>query len=205
MKTINFLTCMVLILTILSCSKSTETTEATEGTNSLQAESKMSTESVGEPKNLITVEAAKEQLNNYNAAHPGVNADQYALRTWISLEELEQYIAYVKEVSEKKNIKVTGIDFIHTQKKKAKPGLDNKGNLAYELTLMYAPTYRDSATGKNTTFDPMNSTDNNPMKLSELLGESVLDSTENKSGNENENNGNKSGIGNNIFSCPNVC
>jgi hypothetical protein len=178
----------------------------TEGSNESTKESApmnrvASDESTNLPRNLITVQKAQEQLNNYQSAHPGVSGSQFALRTWISIEELERYIAYVKQESSNKNITVTGIDFIHTQKKSAAPGLSNQGNADYELTLMYAPTYFNGI--NQVPFDPMNSTTNNPMNLSVLLGSSTpSDSKEDGKGKPTPT---ASGIGNNISSCPNVC
>lgn len=205
MKKQIFILFLAVLSLMISCSKATEGNSGEENVEVTNAQRIANTDPVQLPTNLISVEDAKKQLNNYKVAHPGVNADQYALRTWISIEELEQYIAYVKEESAKKDIVVTGIDFIHTQKKEGRPGMQNRGNVDYEITLMYAPTYMDSSTNKNTTFDPMNSTTGNPMKLSKLLTEkSETDSLDSKNGDKPSLN-KPSGIGNNINSCPSAC
>lgn len=205
MKKQIFILFLAVLSLMISCSKATEGNSGEENVEVTNAQRIANTDPVQLPTNLISVEDAKKQLNNYKVAHPGVNADQYALRTWISIEELEQYIAYVKEESAKKDIVVTGIDFIHTQKKEGRPGMQNRGNVDYEITLMYAPTYMDSSTHKNTTFDPMNSTTGNPMKLSVLLNEkSDTDSLKTKN-DDKPSSSKPSGIGNNIASCPNVC
>lgn len=189
---------------ILSCSKSSEQSSVSN-TDVTESNRLAANDPIQMPSNLISVDEAKSQLKKFQDAHPGVNSDQYALRTWISIDELEQYIAYVKEESSKKNIEVTGIDFIYTQKKEGRPGMANKGNEDYELTLMYAPTYMDPATNKNTTFDPMNSADGKPMKLSQLLNEPTTTDSLNSANGDTSKRDKGSGIGNNIFSCPNVC
>lgn len=205
MKKQIFILFLAVLSLMISCSKATEGNSGEENVEVTNAQRIANTDPVQLPTNLISVEDAKKQLNNYKVAHPGVNSDQYALRTWISIDELEQYIAYVKEESSKKNIEVTGIDFIYTQKKEGRPGMANKGNEDYELTLMYAPTYMDPATNKNTTFDPMNSADGKPMKLSQLLNEPTTTDSLNSANGDTSKRDKGSGIGNNIFSCPNVC
>jgi hypothetical protein len=202
MKKINFILCLIVLTASFACSRTVEGSE--ESNESSGVQKLAATESSSMPGNLITVEKAKEQLKFYQDAHPGESGDQFALQTWISIEDLEEYIAYVKRESSRKNITVTGIGFIHTQKKEGKSGLQNKGNADYELSLMYAPTYKEGT--KNTAFDPMNSTVDNPMKLSVLLGNaSETDSTQSKDGGEGKPTPTPSGIGNNIFSCPSVC
>lgn len=202
MKKINFILSLICLITLISCNAPQPDSQESSAVSSVNRLTDNG--ALPMPRNLISVQKAQEQLNNYQNAHPGESGDQFALRTWISIEELERYIAYVKDESSKKNITVTGIDFIHTQKKSAAAGLQNKGNLDYELTLMYAPTYYDGK--QNVPFDPMSSTDGNPMKLSVLLGDaSETDSTQSKEGGEGKPTPTPSGIGNNVFSCPSVC
>lgn len=161
------------------------------------------------PKNLITYEKAFEQLGNYDKAHPRVRGNQYALRTWVSIEELENYIAYAKAEGKKNNIKVNGIDFIYTQYKEAKAGLPNESNKDYELTFMYAPTYRDTVNDKNEAFDPMNSKPGDPAKLRERLKfknpKASKDSANEQTTPANSRPSGPSGIANNVQTCPTVC
>ena len=161
------------------------------------------------PKNLITYEKALEQLGNYDKAHPGVRGNQYALRTWVSIEELENYIAYAKAEGKKNNIKVNGIDFIYTQYKDANPGMPNESNKDYELTFMYAPTYRDTVNKKNEAFDPMNSKPGDPAKLSERLAfktsRNSNDTITKQTPPVNNKPSGPSGIANQALSCPTVC
>lgn len=193
MKIIKLLVPVLMVSALISCSYQAESTQP----------------DVNPPKTLISYEKAFEQLDNYRNAHPGVNGDQYALRTWISIEDLENYIAYAKAEGKKNNISVNGIDFIFTQYKEGKPNMPNESNKDYELTFMYAPTYRDTVNNKNEAFDPMNSKPNEPRKLSVVFAEPELtDSTavasKSEASSDSSNKG-PSGIANNSQSCPNIC
>lgn len=190
MKTIKFLTTVFVVSALFSCDvKQTEPPTPPPPPTA--------------PKTLISLEEARVQLQNYNTAHPGVRGEQYALRTWISIEDLEQYIAYVKSESKNKNIQINGIDFIYTQYKEAKPGMSNAGNADYELTFMYAPTYKDGSS--NVAFDPVNSEDGKPAKLSELLANRTNNKDADSDTDSTSQKGGPSGIANNAASCPTVC
>lgn len=190
MKTLNLTLMMLMVSFVLSCQQKPEPT-------------------IGEPPppveptNLISLDAAKKQLNFYKQAHPGVTGDEYALRTWISIEELENYIAFMKEESKKKGIKITGIDFIHTQYKEGKPGMKNELNKDYELTLMYAPTFDDN--GKNVAFDPLNSKEGDPATLKSLLSSKSENDTIGNGDSAGKGGSGSSGIANKLNSCPNKC
>lgn len=200
MKMIKFLSVVLVVSAFFSCNMQTECPKP---------------EPPKPPQNLITYEKALDQLVNFNIAHPGVRGDQYAVRTWVSIEDLENYIAYAKAEGLKNKIEVNGIDFIYTQYKKGQPNMANEYNKDYELTFMYAPTYRDSASNKNEAFDPMNSKPGQPAKLSELLKNSSpkgdentkSDSLNTDSNPENRPNGpsGSSGIANSVNTCPNIC
>ena len=153
-----------------------------------------------QPKNLISLEDAKNQLNLYDVAHPGVKGDQFALRTWISLEELENYIAYVKAESLKNGIKVNGIDFMYSQTKEGKPGMPNANNEDYELTFMIAPTVKEGTS--NMAFDPLSSEKGKPAFLKDILA--PQDSTNAKMM-SNATGGGPSGIANHFGACPTIC
>ena len=166
------------------------------------------------PGNLVTLEDAKLQIDKYKKAHPDVAGDQYALHTWVSIEDLEAYLAYIKFESKKLGITVTGIDLIHTQSKDAAAGLPNKSNADYGLTLMYAPTFDDN--GKNVAFDPLHSAKDDPATLQELFSEmdtiQMAKSGTEDGGTEGEDQGTESsgptgpsGIANRLASCPEMC
>lgn len=188
MKILKISSLFLILILLSACSKENRTE---------QNESKSKVESK-EPTNLISLNTAKEQLDNYNNAHPLEVGSEYALRTWISIEELKTYIAYVEKESEKKGIEVSGIDFIHTQYKEAKPGSPNPNNEVYDLTLMLAPTYAKE--NANVAFDPIYSEKGKPKDLKDLFEEIQTDSI---NGNETPSGG--SSIANNLSTCPNKC
>ncbi len=194
MKTLKLTTILLTFLTLFACNMQPD----------CHCDNEPST-----PRNLITYEKAIEQLGNYDKAHPGVKGNQFALRTWVSIEELENYIAYAKAEGKKNNIKVNGIDFIYTQYKDAKAGMPNESNKDYELTFMYAPTYRDTMNNKNEAFDPMNSKPGNPAKLSERLKfkhpKESKDSATKQTINVNGRPSGPSGIANMANTCPTMC
>jgi hypothetical protein len=66
----------------------------------------------GKPKNTITVAKAKELSNNFNARHDSISAmigKPDSRSSWHSLDELEQYIAYIKKEGAAKGLNVDGI------------------------------------------------------------------------------------------------
>lgn len=192
MKTLKLFVPVLIVLGMISCSQQTE-----------------SSAEVKPPSNLISYEKAFEQLNNFNTAHPEMSGDEYALRVWVSIEDLENYIDYVKLEGKKSGIEVNGMEFFFTQYKSSKPNMPNESNKDYELTLMYAPTFKDSESGKNEAFDPMNSEENKIVKLRDVfakkdVSDSINSDSENKSNEQNSLNG-KSGIANSLHACPNIC
>lgn len=192
MKTLKLFLPVLIVLGMISCSQQTE--------NSAE---------VKPPSNLISYEKAFEQLNNFNSAHPDVSGDEYALRVWVSIEDLENYINYVKSEGKRSGIEVNGMEFIYTQYQNSKPNMPNESNKDYELTLMYAPTFKDSESGKNEAFDPMNSEENKIVKLRDVfakkeVGDSINSDSENKAKEQSSPNG-KSGIANSLNACPPIC
>lgn len=149
-----------------------------------------------EPSNLISLKEAKSQLDNFKNAHPGVVGKEFALRGWISIQELESYIRFVKSKSIEKGIEVNGIDFIFTQHKSSSPGKSNLNNEDYDLSLMYAPTFKKGLS--NIAFDPIHSKKNDPAALHVLMADTYNSEF-------SENGIDQSGIGNRINCCPNMC
>jgi len=174
-----------------SCSQKTET-EVKTATDKEIAEKQL------KPANLISLEEAKEQIDNYRGAHPKEVGDHYALRTWISIDELKAYIQYVEDESKAKGIEVSGIDFIHTQHKKGNPGDENPENTTYDLTLMMAPTFEDG--NMQTAFDPIYSEQGEPKSLESLFKEMTVIDAE-----KADTRPKASSIANNMASCPNMC
>lgn len=195
MKTSKLMLTVALALLMYSCEQQSQKSVK----HQVESE-EVPNERVPKPDNLMTIEAAKKQLKNFQDAHPGVNGDEYALRSWIALEDLEKYIAYVRQEASEKGIEVNGIEFIYTQTKAAKPYLPNLSNSDYGLNFMYAPTYLDGS--MNVAFDPVNSKQGEPATLKELLKDK---NAANDEGKTPEQLSNPSGIGNYINSCPEIC
>lgn len=195
MKSTYLLLSASLMLSVFSCDKAVQQEESDK-----KEVVSTSTEEMLLPRNLISVEAAKEQLKYFQDAHPGVNGDEYALRSWISLEDLENYIAYARKQALEKDIAINGIEFIYTQYKEAAPNLPNHSNKDYGLTFMYAPTYLDG--NSNVAFDPLNSKKGEPVKIEELLNHK--DEADDQVDKPNQI-AKPSGIGNYMNSCPEIC
>lgn len=202
MKTIVKTSALTLLM-MVACEKAGMTNNQQETDKNASATPLTSSTPSTKPNVLISLQSAKNQLGKYQNAHPGVNGDEYALRTWISLQDLEQYIAFVKEISKDKNITVNGIDIIYTQKIAGAPGLPNPNNSQYGLTLMMAPTYKDGT--HNTAFDPVASKYGEPAKLSDLLANAGEFAKEEESRPSTPSPGTPSGIANSFNSCPSVC
>lgn len=194
MKIKQFTSLLIISFVFVCCSKETDK-EATATVNASKQEQV-------KPGDLITLEKAKEQIDNYNAAHPEEVGEDYALRTWISIEELKAYIQYIEAQSKEKGIEVSGIDFIHTQHKKAEPGSANPKNEVYDLTLMMAPTYKDGVI--QTAFDPIYSEQGKPKSLKSLLDEMTIN-TGPEAANKTENSAKPSSMANNLSTCPSIC
>jgi len=196
MKTHLIILTLTTSFTLFSCSKETEKSEPVqEETQERPA---------ADPGNLISLEKAKEQLSNYNKAHPEVVGSEYALRTWISIEDLKAYIKYVEEKSKEKGIEVSGIDFIHIQHKEAAPGSANPNNEVYGLSLMLAPTYSNGSA--HTAFDPIYSEQGKPKSLKSLLDEMTSNTGPGETSKKEDEGGVKaSSVGDNLSSCPNMC
>lgn len=195
MKTPKTILFLGIVFLIIACSK-----ETPADNNDVNPASQMKTaEKLPDPENLISLEKAKEQLDNYNAAHPEEVGKEFALRTWISIEDIKAYIQYVEESSAEKGIEVTGIDIIHTQYKKAAPGAPNPNNETNNKTLMLAPTYNNGTS--HIAFDPIYSEQGKPKDLKVLLSEL----TSNTGAEEKAGDGKRSSVANVLSTCPNQC
>lgn len=191
-----------LLALIFGCNSANQNSSTSESSEIMQFA--LTANDVSQPSNLISIQEAKTQLNHYNTAHPGVVGDQYGLKIQISLEELENYIAYVRQESEKNQISVEGVEFIFTQHKEAKPKQDNVNNQDYELSFMIAPTYLED--GKAIAFDPLQSASGEPAKLSDLFNSATSDGEdEGDSSSKGGNKPTKSGIANHYNACPKNC
>ncbi|WP_300566905.1 hypothetical protein [Flavobacterium sp.] len=91
------------------------------------------------PKQLISVEKAKELNGNYNSKradlHSKAIGKEDANAIWYSLEELENYIEYVKSEGEQQGYAVDGIRFylgVYSE-------VEGKGKSGY-TTIFLSPT-----------------------------------------------------------------
>jgi len=112
------------------------------------------------PKGLITAAEAKElnqqfiktrskELNKIIEKLDNKPNKQDSLSTWFSLEELENYIAYVKEEGTKKGIVVNGLRvYLGAYKKNVKDA--SKNNYS---TVFFAPTQAKKAVLQKSSSD----------------------------------------------------
>lgn len=132
---------------------------------------------INQPKQLITKEFAKQLNQEYNAERANLKArithEEDANAVWYSLEELENYINYIKEEGESQGIEVTGIRFylgVYPKNTEAKEKIG-------KTTIFLTPTKKNDVDGvmrfavmeenvDATEIEPMNyGTMGNPPKL----------------------------------------
>lgn len=82
---------------------------------------------------------------------------------YYSIETLENYIKYVKQLSKEKGIEFTGINFVSG----VYPENGTKGTSNYQNLIMMPTT---NLNGKNIGFDPMKSTNEKVVTIKEVLG-----------------------------------
>lgn len=111
----------------------------------------LETKSIYKPSQLISVEKGKELNKNYNEKfsllHKGKNTTD-ANAVWFSLQELENYIAYIKSEGMEKGYDVNGIRFYFGTYAQT----EQKGKAGY-TTLFLSPTGNqigDNMTSKRT-------------------------------------------------------
>lgn len=132
------------------------------------------------PKNLISLTeflAMKASFNNNIETKLGSNLTK---SVWFSLENLEEYLAYVKKEATNNKIFISGIRFHMLAKTKG----------TKQLTLALTPTYENNS--KHIDFDPVFSKTNDPKTLESLK-------TDTSKASEN------GGILNRGIDCPVVC
>lgn len=186
---LSLLMCAALILAV-GCGKSVE--HKIEETVSVEKQSSASKVSSG-----ITIDlyAVKQKIENYKISHPGVTGEEYALRSWVSLDDLKEYIAHIENVSREKGIEVSGIDIIHVQNIATTSGKPNLNNQDYDLTVLLAPTYEQNTS--HIAFDPIYSEKGAPKTLEELLDSTDLSNRAQKP--------RPSSVANHVTSCPSNC
>jgi len=156
MKTIKIvaialLTCAV---TFIACQKDEETVNP-----AVEAE-------VERPWNMLSYKEMIERLEDYDKTRKPVLEQALGYEdtriNFYSIETLENYIAYVKQLSKEKGIELTGINFVSgTYPKDA-----NYGTPGYQH-FMFMPT--TTINGKNIAFDPVHSTTKEVVTMKQML------------------------------------
>ncbi len=121
---------------------------------------------VERPWNMISYKEIIERLEDYDKTRkPVLEAAlgyEDARINYYSIETLENYIAYVKQLSKEKGIEFTGINFVAG----AYPKDGNYGTPGYQH-IMFMPTA--NINGNNIGFDPMLSTNEKIVTIKEML------------------------------------
>jgi predicted Zn-dependent protease len=122
------------------------------------------TKSICKPSQLISVEKGKELNRNYNkkiaTLHKGENTSD-ANAVWFSLNELENYIAYIKSEGVDKGYEVNGIRFYFG----SYAATEQKGKAGY-TTLFLSPT--GNQIGQNETSKRSDGNESDITELSPL-------------------------------------
>ncbi|SNR14309.1 hypothetical protein [Tenacibaculum jejuense] len=156
MKTIRVVTLALLVsaVTFIACQK-----------DEVPVNSNTETQ-VERPWNMISYKGMIERLEDYDKTRKPILEQalgyEDARINFYSIETLENYIAYVKQLSKEKGIEFTGINFVSG----AYPKDANYGTPGYQH-IMFMPTTNIS--GKNIGFDPSLSTENKVVTIKEVL------------------------------------
>ena len=106
--------------------------------------------SVVKPQQLISVETAKLLNSNYNAKRADLHlkaiGKEDANAVWYSLDELENYIEYIKNEGEQQGLAIDGIRFYLG----VYPETETKGKAGY-TTIFLSPTKASSVEEYKTT------------------------------------------------------
>lgn len=121
---------------------------------------------VARPWNMLSYKEMIERLEDYDKTRKPVLEQALGHEdtrvNFYSIETIENYIAYVKQVAKEKGIEVTGINFVSG----AYPKNANYGTPGYQH-FMFMPT--TTINGKNIGFDPVHSSKDNIVTMKEML------------------------------------
>lgn len=124
------------------------------------------TTSIERPWNMLTYKEMIQRLEYYDKTRKPVLEQALGFEdtrvNYYSLETIENYIKYVKQLSEKKGIEFTGINFVSG----AYPKEANYGTPNYQHILLMPTT---NINGKNIAFDPVLSTKDKVVTVKEML------------------------------------
>ncbi|MFY0628790.1 MAG: hypothetical protein JXR05_00335 [Flavobacteriaceae bacterium] len=121
---------------------------------------------VRKPNNFLTGKETASMLHHYDMTRKPVLEKTLGHEdtriNFHSIDELENYIKYVKEISREKGINLTGINFVSA----SYPENTTQGIANYQ-TIMFMPT--TEINGKNIGFDPLQSTSEKIVTMKETL------------------------------------
>ncbi|CAM1342526.1 hypothetical protein [Tenacibaculum amylolyticum] len=142
-------------VTFVACQKEEDTL------NTVSLEGK-----AAKPWNMISYKGMIERLEHYDKTRKPVLEQALGFEdtriNYYSIETIENYIKYVKQLSKEKGIELTGINFVSG----AYPEDANYGTPNYQH-FMFMPT--TNVNGKNVGFDPMLSTKDKVVTIKEML------------------------------------
>ena len=124
--------------------------------------------SVGRPWNMISYKGMIERLEYYDKTRKPILENALGFEdtriNYYSIETLENYIKYVKQLSKEKGIELTGINFVSG----AYPEEASYGTPGYQH-FIFMPT--TNINGRNIGFDPGLSTKDNIVTIKEKLAD----------------------------------
>ena len=124
--------------------------------------------SVGRPWNMISYKGMIERLEYYDKTRKPVLENALGFEdtriNYYSIETIENYIKYVKQLSKEKGIELTGINFVSG----AYPKEASYGTPGYQH-FIFMPT--TNINGRNIGFDPALSTKDNIVTIKEKLAD----------------------------------
>jgi hypothetical protein len=112
---------------------------------------------MSKPTNLISLKEFNEMQDEFNSSIKAELGSQKTESVWWSFDNLMEYFDYIKDAADDKNIDISGIRLHMIAKTK-----EDKN-----LTLAFVPTFNNDA-GEHIDFDPIFSSDNNPVTLASL-------------------------------------
>lgn len=142
-------------VTFVACQKEEDTL------NTVSVEGK-----AAKPWNMISYKEMISMLEHYDKTRKPVLEEALGFEdtriNHYSIETLENYIKYVKQLSKEKGIKLTGINFVSgAYPKDSKEGVPNYQN------IMLMPT--TNINGKNVSYDPVQSTGKKIVTMKEMF------------------------------------
>ncbi|WP_299622590.1 hypothetical protein [uncultured Tenacibaculum sp.] len=157
MKTIKIvkLAVLVSVVTFVACQKDEEAMNQN-----------LEVSKVERPYNALMYKEMIDMLEHYDKTRKPVLEDALGYEdtriNFYSIETLENYIAYVKQLSKEKGIELTGINFVSG----SYPENTSHGKPGYQ-NIMLMPT--TSINGKNIAFDPVHSQENKVKTMKEMF------------------------------------